>query len=472
MLTYWRQLLCLTLLVWSSHLWASTEDRLRARINSLGSQVSAADFEQVWRQVQALSSTELIRLSRDENNNYFEQGWFELARSYRLAEKREQSSSLSAWKADWFHHPAVAWLDRLNAPDTVQKPVPDQVQRMGVLLPLSGRFAAQGREVLNGIKTAINWDRQRGFPVPELQVIDSNELEDPGVFIEQVARSQSLDLMLGPLQLEQTTQLTKPLDVPVLALNRTGGTGFNGYQLDLASDQELRQLVQLMRREGRARVLVLAPAAEDWVEPLMLWLEQQLRLAGLKTLGVLRYGREISQLEHQLAKWLGVAASQQRADRLARTLGQEPLFLARRRQDLDAILLIARPEQARLIKPMIDYQQASDLPVYASSHLYSGTPDARLDADLNRVRFCDMPWRLRLRDGPESPSMFFALGMDAGSVHRALPQMGAGVSGYFEGETGNLRLPSGYRMERTLLCARFERGTPQPYVWSDGRPVR
>lgn len=471
MLTSWRQLLCCALLFWSNLLLASAEERLRAQINTLGSQVSAADFEQIWRQVQALPSTELIRLSRAEDNNYFEQGWFELAQQYRLAEPRAQSQSLAAWKADWFHHPAVAWLDRLNTPASTQQPVAYQVQRMGVLLPLSGRFEVQGREVLMGIKTAISWDLQRGFPVPELQVFDSHDLSDPGAFIEQVGLGQGLDLVLGPLQLEQTTQLDKKLGVPVLALNRTGGAGFNGYQLDLASDQELRQLVQLMQREGRKRVLVLAPADESWVEPMMLWLEQQMRLAGLKTQGILRYGRKISQLEQQLGQWLGVAASQQRAGRLASLLGQELSFSPRRRQDLDAIVLIARPEQARLIKPMIDYQQASDLPIYASSHLYSGTPDAKLDADLNSVRFCDMPWRLRLRDGPESPSMFFALGMDAGSVHRALPQMQAGVSGYFEGETGNLRLPKGQRMERTLLCARFERGVPRPYVWGDGSLV-
>ncbi len=467
-LSVWMSLLLCSGLASAS----SDEQRLRSLINAQAGQVTGTAFEQIWRQVQALSTTELIMLSQAAGNNYFEQGWFELARNYRLGGSDGRPERLAQWQKEWFHHPAVAWLDRLTDRLAGLQPVPDNVKRMGVLLPLSGPFETQGREVLKGIQTALSWDRQRGFAVPELEVFDSNVVADPNDFIARRGQEYGLDLMLGPLKSKLTTKLDRTLSTPVLALNRVGGGRFNGYQLDLASDQELHQLVQLMQQEGRKRVLVLAPARESWVVSLMLSLRQQLNLASIQTLGVIRYGQDISTLELQLGKWLGIRSSQQRANALTALLGEEASFLPRRRQDIDSVLLIARPQQARLIKPMLDYHQASNVSVYASAHVYSGSPNPRLDTDLNGIVFCDMPWRLRRREGPESSSVFFALGMDAGSVYRALPRMGAGVAGYFEGETGNLRLPSGHRLERALLCARFKQGEPRPFVWGDGRSLQ
>ncbi|MGB2130344.1 MAG: penicillin-binding protein activator, partial [Marinobacterium sp.] len=305
--------------------------------------------------------------------------------------------------------------------------------------------------------------------LPELEVFNSADMRDPSLQITRLAQAHALDMLVGPMQLELSRRLDQPLPVPVLALNRSGDGGFNGYQLDLASDQELRQLVELMHGDGHRRLLLLAPAEERWVEPLVLWVQQQVQLRGMKLAGLLRYSANPARLKQQLGQILGVRASQQRANAVRTLMADRHVFSPRRRQDLDAVLLIARPEQGRLLKPLLAFEQAEGLPVYASSHLYSGTPDAVLDRDLDGVRFCDMPWRLRQRQGLASSSVFFALGMDAGSVYRALPQMRAGVPGYFEGETGHLRLEGGRRLVRTLLCAQFNQGVPKPYAWSDGR---
>src|SRR5690606_18065819 len=90
--------------------------------------------------------------------------------------------------------------------------------------------------------------------------------------------------------------------------------------------------------------------------------------------------------------------------------------------------VVATPQQARSLKPQLRFHHASDLPVYASSHVYSGTPDRSADADLNGIAFTDMPWVIEpgpgtaaareqlLQDfGPqmERNSRLFALGFDA-----------------------------------------------------------
>ncbi|MBP0048135.1 penicillin-binding protein activator [Marinobacterium sp. AK62] len=460
------------LLLWAGGLGAEGMPDLRARIEAEGALSGAAGFERIWRALQGVSTLELIELSQAQDNNYFEQGWFELARRYRLAPPGERAAQLDAWKRDWYHHPASNWLSLLQGPSVARMALPDVIRSMGVLLPLEGTFASEGQAVLAGIRAALEWDRQRGMAIPDLTVKDTSGIRDPSSLIGRLSQQEGVDLVVGPLQPGLSTRLNQALPVAVLALNRTGERAFNGFQLDLASDQELVQLAELMSREGRQRILLLAPSGEGWVEPLLVWAEQQLKENGMVPLGRLRFESELKALERQLSRWLGLDASRARGMLLQQITGTEAQLTPRRRQDVDAVLLIARPEQARLVKPVLDYLHAGNLPVYASAHLFSGTPDPNRDRDLEGIRFCDMPWRLRQREGVTSSSVFFALGVDAGSVYRALGKMQAGVPGYFEGETGRLRLNESGRLTRTLLCARFRHGVPEPYVWGSGRPLQ
>lgn len=459
-----RLCICLLLLLlgWlpvGSVLAADRDEALRLQINRLAGQASAVELGRIWQALQRLSAEQLNAQVRDQNNNYFEQGWFELASDYRLALPPQRSAQLARWQQRWFHHPAMALISRLQQVSTAM-PVPERVAHLGVLLPLSGAFAEQGQQVLAGLRAALDWDRRQGYAVPELQVFDAADIQATQPFLQQLARNHQLDMLVGPMQRRLSLQLDSPQPFPVLALNRVGGGRFNGYQLDLASDQELRQLVARMQQAGQRRILLLAPAEEVWVEPLLAWVEQLTAEQGIVIAGRVRYQGTPEQLNQQVQRVLGVQASERRAVQLGMLLGEEPVHEPRRRQDVDAVLLIARPGAARLLKPILNFHQASALPVYASSHLFSGDIDPHRDRDLEGILFCDMPWRLRQRLQPDSSSGFFALGMDAASIYRALPQMQSAVSGYFEGETGNLRLDVGGRLQRTLPCARFRQGVP------------
>lgn len=438
----------------------ATVARWRAQVAAAGGVPAPAAQWPIWQTLQQLDSASLLALSRDGGHNYFEQGWLELALADRLAPGAERNAQLLAWQRQWFHHPARAWLDQLQRQARLL-PVPAVVERLALLLPLSGAFADQGRQVLAGVRAALDGDRRQGHATPELQVFDSAEVADLPAFVQRLARQpEPPDLLVGPLQAALTAQLVDAQPLPVLALNRVGGSGFNGVQLDLASDQELEQLLARLREDGRQRVLLLAPAAADWVEPLLARIEIASAAAGVSVLAQLRFGADVEVLQRQLADRLGVSASRQRGDRLAARLGLSLQQQPRRRQDIEAVLMVALPEQARLLKPMLDYYRAGDLPVYASSHLFSGQADPLRDRDLEGVVFCDMPWRLRQRPGRAPSSRFFALGMDAGSLYRALPALQSGRPGHFEGETGDLRLLQAPRLQRQLRCARFVRGVP------------
>ncbi len=149
-----------------------------------------------------------------------------------------------------------------------------------------------------------------------------------------------------------------------------------------------------------------------------------------------------------------------------------------RRQDADMIFLATSPEIARQVKPLLDFYYAEDLPVYATSSIYTGMPAPNEDQDLNGIQFCDMPWVLQQSSQLQeihhvmeklwpasinrSPR-FFALGMDAYQLATQLGKLQSLPSYGISGFTGRLKLNNHQRIQRELICAKFELGIPMPH---------
>lgn len=143
-------------------------------------------------------------------------------------------------------------------------------------------------------------------------------------------------------------------------------------------------------------------------------------------------------------------------------------------QDIDFVFLAATPQQARQIKPTLAFQYAGDLPVYATSHLYTGTNNPTQDQDLNGIRFCETPWLLNPSDPTRqqvaaqwpqangSMGRLYAMGVDAYRLAPRLPELKAVPSLQIDGLTGTLSLNPTQRIERQLQWAEFRNGQVQP----------
>jgi len=147
------------------------------------------------------------------------------------------------------------------------------------------------------------------------------------------------------------------------------------------------------------------------------------------------------------------------------------------------LFLLALPEYARQVPPTLDYYYSGDLPIYATSHLFEGRPQPRLDHDLDDVLFVDIPWQIpdaavggvealpyldsyrRLREESD-PAMFrlMAMGVDAYELARRLPQLQAISGSELFGATGTLSPAEDGRIQRRLPWARFVNGVPQPVL--------
>ena len=158
-----------------------------------------------------------------------------------------------------------------------------------------------------------------------------------------------------------------------------------------------------------------------------------------------------------------------------RSTALRPLFddlvsSGRRRQDLDAIFLLARNgEDARALKPLIDYHYAGDLPVYALSSADSGGADPARDRDLEGLRLLVMPWRLApatvpglAAEGGSSYDALHALGVDAYRIARRWWQVHSEASPLVAGLTAELHSDADGVLRRSLTPAEFARGVLTP----------
>src|SRR5690606_13684031 len=159
--------------------------------------------------------------------------------------------------------------------------------------------------------------------------------------------------------------------------------------------------------------------------------------------------------------------SEARVTRLQRALGKKVSYIPRRRKDVDMVLLLAHPGPARQLKPTLDFLFASDLPIYATSHIYGGSPNPSQDQDLNGIRFTTLPWTIpQLESDVLNPQdalapafrNLFAMGVDAYRLHQWLGLLRALPDTSLQGQTGSLTAAPDGRIVRTLPLAVFHNG--------------
>ena len=415
-------------------------------------------------------------------------GWMQLA----LLVKRHDAGTadiepeFADWRRRFPQHPALPELlanYRLQLQQQLQP-----VSRIAVLLPQSGAYASVAAAIRDGI--IISRFEQAPGQRSELRFYDST---DPtGIWpLYSRAVADGAELVIGPLQKEAVVQLTRAgeLPVPVLALNHIDvQEQFRPelYQFGLAPEDEAREVAHRAWQEGHTRAIVLTPEG-DWGDRVTTaFIDQWLQLGGY-ILEQQRYNPAEADHGPAISTLLNLDSSKQRKTRLVRLLGQGLEFEPRRRQDVDFIFLLARPEQARLIPPQLTFYRASSVPVLSTSHVFSGRIDTGRDIDMNGLEFCDMPWMLvsdsswqHLKQAIDTRwpaqgaryARLYALGIDAWRITPYLGQMADGMFGNYHGVTGTLHMDSGQQVHRALQWARFSQGTPVPVADTEtGEPV-
>ena len=235
-------------------------------------------------------------------------------------------------------------------------------------------------------------------------------------------------------------------------------------------EDEARQVAELAIRDSHTTAAVLVPDS-DWGRRLQDAFTRRFEELGGSVLAVQQYPTNVDDYSLQLKRLFNLDDSEARHKDLQHILGTRLDFVPYRRQDIDMIFLAGTNRSARGIIPALKFHHAGDLPVYATSHVYSGHLESNADRDLDGVIFCDLPWTLTTdnefkRDfnttwkDQRTYTRLFALGIDAYNIVQNLQYLQAHEYARFSGETGSISIDENQRLHRELLWAKFKNGEP------------
>lgn len=429
----------------------------------------------IWLALAGLSEQALERL-RTEPPPDILSGWMELA---HIAKTDAQQPALlnehiAQWQGRYPGHPAAPTL----AQSLLAKiEPPRQYRHIALLLPLSGKFAHQAVAVRDGFLSAY-FAQQPGDGRPAIRVYDTGGVDDIRQTYRQ-AIEDGADFVVGPLDKAAVTVLaqTQQLPVPTLVLNysETDTPAEGMYQFGLAPEDEARQAAERAWLDGHSQAAAITPDS-PWGHRVFAAFREHWGQFGGIVAAEQTYAPDKTDFSTPIRAMLSIDKSEARMRALRAQLGRDLKFEPRRRQDIDFVFMLAFPGEARQIRPQLNFHHATELPVYATSHVYSGKLDANLDRDMDGVVFADMPWVLGsasaqqelraqiMRLWPEFAEQFlrlYALGVDAYNLIPRLTQLHAYRYERISGETGSLGMDEAGRIRRQLLWARFTNGKPR-----------
>jgi len=431
----------------------------------------------IWQALTNLNDNALIDLNLAGPPDVLS-GWMQLAYLSKRASVQPDlfPDQLRAWRSNYPQHPVsdefiTSLLQNIQTPLLVPG-------KIAVLLPSSGRFVKAADAIRQGLLAA--YFANQSTDKSPLRFYSANS--DNVVDAYRQAINEGAELIIGPLEKSaiQTLITNTTLTAPTLALNYVETAGElpeNLYQFGLSPENEARQVADHIWQQGYSRGVALYPEG-DWGTRVYTAFLQRWNELGGEILETQTYQSQGKDFATPVKTLLNVDESEQRMKSLRRLAGTELGFESRRRQDAEFVFMSGFARQARQLRPQLRFYNASRLPVFATSHVFSGVTNRNLDRDMDGIVFGDMPWTLSdISDAsqqsyqnsirqlaPDTYRSYFRLYAFAIDVYQLVPRLVKLANYGYErlsGLTGTLRIDTNRQVQRELSWARFARGIPK-----------
>ena len=433
-----------------------------------------AVHNQIWHQASRIPYQYLDQGS--DHTDVILAGWLQLAVASRRyqSDPSRQASVFAEWKRRWRTHPAAKIPPSQFNRSYRRSSNPDQV---AMLLPLQGEYAIPSYTLIDGFldayyqalsvsKTDRHTDR---YKAPEIRIYDTSTQPIQSLYNQAV--KNGANMIIGPMRQSQVERLmTAPtLPVPTLSLNRLDSDQAvqpeNLYQFGLSPLDELTQIADRAWNKGLRNVVLIVPD-NSWGGRSAEFFNSYWSAKGGNLLEDVRYPPSINDFTQLLKPPLQIDLSEQRSLQIKRFINSKVRYTARRRQDIDLVVMLGYPLKARQIKPALDFLYASDIPVVATSHIYNGEQQVGLNRDLSGVEFSSMPWTLAghlaqdLKPDKQLHTAYrhlYAMGHDSFLLHRNMDRLKQTELPPIYGSTGLLSLKNNM-VVREQKWAKFKRG--------------
>ncbi|GLS92005.1 penicillin-binding protein activator LpoA [Psychromonas marina] len=421
----------------------------------------------------------------------YKEGWYALAALYQKSKLRPNrlTRELNLWKATYPDHSAQAFMPLVLADITAISPYqPDDI---AVLLPLTGRFARQGKAIQLGLLNAYYQQQQalsnKEMPLPKLHFFDT-QLTNGQQLADQLTEA-NIDFVIGPLMKKEIEELLPLIEnMPVLALNsfveQKKSTDEDQqpeinevqwhYAFPLSPEDEARQAASLIHADQHKNPLIIAPNSSYGKRVASAFKQQWAALTPTSDVNVeAHYFQSKSKLSTFIADVLQTDKSNSRIQQM-RSIAQVPLETeVRSRRDVDAIYIVSKRDELILLKPFIDVTVspfAPRLPLYASSRSHSFDRTNMQNKELTGLVFSDNPFLL----DPEgsliqevekawnkqsfSTLRLFSLGVDSYQLIEQLVYLQNTEGAVYKGLIGELSLGADNNVKAKLSWAKYQDG--------------
>jgi outer membrane PBP1 activator LpoA protein len=461
---------CGTTNMFNTHMFdhkSSTTETYEARSNTPSSTIENPDFwqgnpETIWAKLQQTPLDKLIASQNTGNAN--DAGWVKLAiiSKRNSMNTKQLVSELTAWHNQYPNNPGNQILPSDATLGNLANTAPPK--HIALLLPLSGKFASLGNATRSGFMSAYNEEAAKTGYTQDIAFYDTNN--NPNMAsLYQEAVSKGANIVVGPLTKDDVKQLTNSsFSVPTIALNYSdtwGSLPNNLYEFGLSPHDEAKQVADKASETGHSRALIIAPQSE-WGQSVVKTLTARWQSDGGTVVDVYYFTPQ-SNLSSDIPRFLHIDSKQDRDK--SRDQTDRATLEQQRRQDFDVVFLLAAPQPARQIVPLLRYYYVDKTAIYATSVVYSGAPQPQKDMDLNGVNFCEIPWSLSRygnasSDTEAGTNRLYAVGRDAYLISHDLDRFTALPNFPLYGATGAITLTPQKQFYRRLAWTQFHNGQP------------
>jgi outer membrane PBP1 activator LpoA protein len=427
------------------------------------------NHERIWNQISQISEKTLAT-ARTNAPHPIMRGWLDLNYLKRIsaADSQQLNRNIKRWQKNFPRHPAygratkmirhttvtpyqtipivpkpvpatpapISTVSKKSIMESATPPLPTTVKRIAAILPLTGALSSVGQSLLNGIKKA---QREHALEI-DIKVYDTNNADINAVYLKAINQG-NIDFVIGPFNKVKIAQLNRSPNLPVntLALNYMGqvkaATGL--YQFGLLPEDETLQIAQRLLARGHKKVAIIVPDS-SWGR----------RLRNSFTNAYARSGGQ---------PILTINFSKKNTDYAAIKKA-----ILKKKKNIDAIFLAASPSQARGIQPLLHDDELKSLPVYATSHIFTGLLNQYKNIGLEGIIYTEIPWIMEVaKKGLPQRTKYprlRALGMDALMVVKEMQTIKNGSA--LNGRTGKIQVNRDGTLHRQLKWAKFNGGSP------------
>ncbi len=343
--------------------------------------------------LQLLRSMDALQVSllRGSLFNPHLDGWLALADTLETTTLTYIDVDLEHWRLTYPDHPAQTQLLAQYAGLGER----DEYQQIALLLPLTSSYGTVAGAFYDGFMQAHS--NNIALKPPLVVLYDVGEEPYLSSFYYQVAVNEGADFVVGPLGRQAADALlsSRQPEITTLLIAEVPpeNKADNLFGISLSPEKEARQIADKAFADGHRQATVFRSQSE-WGGRVANAFVSQWELLGGSIVKNKSFPTDISDYTRIIQKFLGLNKSMARARLLEARIGANLKFTPRRNDDMDMLFLAANAAQSRLVVPQLRFFQAYNLPIYATSYVYSGNPNPALDADLDGLIFGDMKWML------------------------------------------------------------------------------